>query len=102
MKFWIVKSEIDFNVYFVFREDGEEIRVEIVNGLLRPSKKLTAPESNYIVKYFVKTINKTELNKIIQHHLDYGTDKEISKTLNIPLGIVSRSIREYWDNKKVG
>lgn len=102
MRFWVQNSIIDSNVYFIFRDDGEEIRVEIKNGLLSPSKKITPDESNYLIKNFVNTLNKTLENEIIQHHLNNLNDIEISNLLNLPLVKISKITRDYWNTKKVG
>lgn len=49
----IVKSLFNRNVYFLFRKDGTEIKIEIINKLMRPSQKLKAVETNYLRKILI-------------------------------------------------
>ena len=100
MDFWVQPSLKDNNVYFVFRYNGDEIRVEIVKGLLRPSKKLTADESNYLIENLVDSLDKTQKNEIIRDHLKGDSDRLISEKLNVSTRTVARAVKEYWENKK--
>lgn len=56
MNFWIVKSETAVNTFFIFRENGVEVKIEKVGETIFRSHVLTVLE-------------KIELNKIFNEKL---------------------------------
>lgn len=54
MQFWVVQSKIDENTYFIFRENGTEVRVEVMNKMLLPSHNLFEKEREYFKNHILK------------------------------------------------
>lgn len=50
----IVPSLVDVNTYFIFRENGKEVKVEIKNNMIYPDHQLTIEEVNHIKKNILK------------------------------------------------
>lgn len=99
MKFWIVPSLQDVNTYFLFRAFGEEIKVEIEEGVLYSDNYLKPEERKELHKIVHATELKTIDNEIIELHHEGLTDPEISVKLQIGKATIQRVIDQYWKKK---
>ncbi|MEM7485831.1 MAG: hypothetical protein AAF348_11545 [Bacteroidota bacterium] len=54
MNFWVVKSDNDANTFFIFRESGTEVKVEIKKNIMVPSHYLMESEKEYFKNNIVR------------------------------------------------
>lgn len=98
---YVVPSLNKPNTYFIFRDDGTEIRVSIENNLLRPSRPLTPDESNEMALRYLRRENDLSFDeKIIKKHLVGDQSEEsIAKDLNTTRYRVALVVKSYWKRK---
>lgn len=97
--FWIVPSLNDVDTYFLFRAFGEEIKVEIEDGVLYSNKYLKPEERKELHKRVHAETLKTVDNQIIELHHEGLTDPEISAKLKIGTSTIQQVIYQYWKRK---
>lgn len=49
----ITPAVFDSGKYFIFRQNGQEIEVKIIDGMIKSTKPLFSHESDYINKYYL-------------------------------------------------
>lgn len=91
------------NTYFIFRDDGTEVKVSIENNLLRPSKPLTPDESNEMAFRYLRHENDLSFDeKVIKKHLvGEQSEERIAQDLNSTRYRVGLVIKRYWNKKKL-
>lgn len=99
MNFWIVPSLQDVDTYFLFRAFGEEIKVEIDDGVLYSNKYLKPEERRELHKRVYAEKLRTIDNQIIELHHEGLTDLEISAKLKVGTATIQRVIYQYWKTK---
>lgn len=97
--FWIVPSLQDVNIYFLFRAAGEEIKIEIEEGVLYSDKYLKPEERKELHKRAYAESLKTVDNQVIELHHEGLTDPEISAKLKIGTATIQKVIYQYWKTK---
>jgi hypothetical protein len=50
----IAPSLVDYDTYFIYRDNGKEVKVNIKNNMIYPDYQLTIEEVNHIRKNILK------------------------------------------------
>lgn len=102
-KVYIAKAYTKLNTYFIYRENGKEVEVLILNGKMRSDTKLKKDEVVEIKKRFViSEKSKSRDDRILEDYLSEElTIREISIKYGTTIYYVEKTV-EYCLRKKLG
>lgn len=102
---YLVESLYPEPVYYIFRDVGNdviEIKIELKDGILRSSHRLTDDELDYLLtakklKIVDKTMTREDI--VLQLHFLGLSDIEIKDHTGIGWYVIRGIIYNYWENK---
>lgn len=98
----IVKAEYDKDIYFIFREDNTEVRIDISKCYIESDKILLPDERDYINKFLLKKseTSKNEEEEFITNLAEQGyTEYYIANKIGRSVSFVNVITTQFWKNR---
>lgn len=100
----VVNSLSENNVYFIFRDDNKEIKVDVSSGRIRANHKLRPEERKYfydeILMFDDLNDEIDEESESINNLAEQGyTDYAIAKRLYLNVSSVARITDKFWKDR---
>ena len=99
---YIVKAEYDKDIYFIFREDNTEIRIDLSKGYIKSDKIILSEERDYINKFLLKKseTSENEEQEFITNLAEQGyTEYYIANKIGRSVSFVSKISSKFWRDR---